>query len=148
MSCVLQVMPRPPAPPHPQALSLWWCGLRCPPTCRPASPPSSSRWRSASPALSSPPTPSCASSGQRSVSGWGHTHLRAARSSVWPRPLPRPQEATVLVDPKTLPVMMDTDDVPKKKLERYYRSPTAELIAYLDFNVSTTGVLSGVKVRV
>lgn len=28
-----------------------------------------------------------------------------------------------------------------------YKPPTAEMIAYLDFSVSTTGMLTGVKVR-
>ena len=52
-----------------------------------------------------------------------------------------------LLDPRSIPPMLDTDDIPKRKLEKYYRAPTAELIAYLDFSVSTTGVLSGVKVQ-
>jgi len=47
---------------------------------------------------------------------------------------------------KNTPPVFETDDVPKKKLERYYKAPTAELIAYIDFSVSTTGILSGVKV--
>ena len=50
------------------------------------------------------------------------------------------------MDPKTFPPILDTDDTPRKKLDHYYKVPTAELIAYLDFSVSTTGVLSGVKV--
>ena len=57
------------------------------------------------------------------------------------------QEATPLLDPRSLPPMLETDDLPKKKLDRQYRAPTAELISYLDFSVSTTGVLSGVKVK-
>ena len=46
-----------------------------------------------------------------------------------------------------LPPFVETEDMPKKKLDRFYRPPTPELIAYLDFSVSTTGVLSGVKVK-
>ena len=42
--------------------------------------------------------------------------------------------------------MLETDDVSNKKLEKFYKAPTTELIAYLDFSVSTTGILSGVKV--
>ena len=52
-----------------------------------------------------------------------------------------------MLDVKTLPPILETDDLSKKKLERSYKAPTAELIAYLDFSVSTTGVLSGVKVH-
>lgn len=57
------------------------------------------------------------------------------------------KEAGPMLDWKTLPPILETDDLSKKKLERFYKAPTAELIAYLDFSVSTTGVLSGVKVR-
>ena len=57
------------------------------------------------------------------------------------------KEAGSLLDLKTLPPILETDDLSKKKLERVYKAPTAELIAYLDFSVSTTGVLSGVKVQ-
>ncbi len=42
---------------------------------------------------------------------------------------------------------MDTDDLPKRKLQVVYRAPTAELICFLDFSVSTTGMLAGIKVR-
>lgn len=57
------------------------------------------------------------------------------------------KEAAPLVDLKSLPPILETDDLSKKKLTKPYKAPTAELIAYLDFSVSTTGVLSGVKVR-
>ncbi len=56
------------------------------------------------------------------------------------------KEAASMLDFKALPPILETDDLSKKKLDRVYRAPTAELIAYLDFSVSTTGVLSGVKV--
>ncbi len=51
------------------------------------------------------------------------------------------------MDLKSLPPILETDDLSKKKLTKPYKAPTAELIAYLDFSVSTTGVLSGVKVE-
>jgi hypothetical protein len=35
--------------------------------------------------------------------------------------------------------------LPKKKLPGIYRAPTPELLAYLDFSVSTTGMLAGIK---
>ena len=50
------------------------------------------------------------------------------------------------VDVKTWPTLLDTDDLPKKKLQNLYRAPTPEMICYLDFSVSTTGMLAGVKV--
>lgn len=39
------------------------------------------------------------------------------------------------------------DDLPRKKSPQIYKPPTPEMLAYLDFSVSTTGILAGVKVR-
>ncbi|XP_076311921.1 disco-interacting protein 2-like isoform X3 [Tachypleus tridentatus] len=55
------------------------------------------------------------------------------------------KEAGNVVDVKTWPTILDTDDPPKKKLTNIYRAPTPEMIAYLDFSVSTTGMLAGIK---
>ena len=60
----------------------------------------------------------------------------------------RSKEAVGVVDIKSWPTVVEVDDAPKKKLTNPYRAPTPEMIAYLDFSVSTTGMLSGVKVRV
>lgn len=57
------------------------------------------------------------------------------------------QEATQILESKSWPTILDTDDLPKKKLAAIYRAPTPEMICYLDFSVSTTGMLAGVKVR-
>ncbi|CAG9855710.1 unnamed protein product [Phyllotreta striolata] len=57
----------------------------------------------------------------------------------------RSKEASNVVDIKSWPSILDTDDMPKKKLTVPYRAPTAEMIAYLDFSVSTTGMLAGIK---
>lgn len=56
------------------------------------------------------------------------------------------KEAGNVVDIKSWPLTMETDDLPKKKLASIYRAPTPEMIAYLDFSVSTTGMLAGIKV--
>lgn len=56
------------------------------------------------------------------------------------------QEASNVVDIKSWPLTLDTDDMPKKKPNMIYRAPTPEMIAYLDFSVSTTGMLAGIKV--
>ncbi|KAI1286480.1 Disco-interacting protein 2 [Halotydeus destructor] len=56
------------------------------------------------------------------------------------------KEAGNVVDIKTWVPALDTDDLPKKKMNSIYRAPTAEMIAYLDFSVSTTGMLAGIKV--
>lgn len=57
----------------------------------------------------------------------------------------RSKEASNVVDIKSWPLILDTDDMPKKKLPMVYRAPTAEMLAYLDFSVSTTGMLAGIK---
>ena len=51
------------------------------------------------------------------------------------------KEASNVVDIKSWPPTLDTDELPKKKLPGVYRPPTAELVAYHDFSVSTTGML-------
>lgn len=56
------------------------------------------------------------------------------------------KEAGNVVDIKSWPQTLDTDDLPKKKLTSIYRAPTSEMIAYLDFSVSTTGMLAGIKI--
>jgi len=43
------------------------------------------------------------------------------------------KEASNVVDVKSWPAILDTDDMPKKKIVPSYRAPTAELLAYLDF---------------
>lgn len=55
------------------------------------------------------------------------------------------KEATANVDIKSWPPLLDTDDMSKRKLSVVYRAPTAEMLCYLDFSVSTTGLLAGVK---
>ncbi|XP_034938895.1 disco-interacting protein 2 isoform X10 [Chelonus insularis] len=55
------------------------------------------------------------------------------------------KEANNVVDMKSWPLVLDMDDMPKKKLPVMYRAPTAEMLAYLDFSVSTTGMLAGIK---
>lgn len=38
------------------------------------------------------------------------------------------------------------DDIPKRKVASVFRPPSPDVLAYLDFSVSTTGILAGVKV--
>lgn len=55
------------------------------------------------------------------------------------------KEAAAAVDIKSWPMVLDTDDLPRKKSPQMYKPPTPEMLAYLDFSVSTTGILAGVK---
>ncbi|XP_075708036.1 disco-interacting protein 2 homolog B isoform X1 [Rhinoderma darwinii] len=57
----------------------------------------------------------------------------------------RSKEAAAAVDVKTWPTIIDTDDLPRKRSPQMYKPPTPEMLAYLDFSVSTTGMLTGVK---
>uniref|UniRef100_W5MIU0 Disco-interacting protein 2 homolog Bb n=1 Tax=Lepisosteus oculatus TaxID=7918 RepID=W5MIU0_LEPOC len=59
----------------------------------------------------------------------------------------RSKEAAAAVNIKTWPTIIDTeDDLPRRRPPQIYRPPTAEMMAYLDFSVSTTGMLTGVKI--
>ena len=58
----------------------------------------------------------------------------------------RSKEANSVVDARVWPQLLNTDDLPRKKGNLNYRAPTPEMLAYLDFSVSTTGMLAGVKV--
>ncbi|KAL0985695.1 hypothetical protein UPYG_G00160630 [Umbra pygmaea] len=55
------------------------------------------------------------------------------------------KEAAAAVDVKSWPLVLDTDDLPRKKSLPMYKPPSPEMLAYLDFSVSTTGILAGVK---
>lgn len=46
-----------------------------------------------------------------------------------------------------LTALVCLDDLPRKRPPQIYKPPTAEMLAYLDFSVSTTGMLTGVKAR-
>ncbi|KAG9476443.1 hypothetical protein GDO78_003151, partial [Eleutherodactylus coqui] len=57
----------------------------------------------------------------------------------------RSREAAAAVDIRTWPPILDTDDLPKKRPSQIYKPSDPETLAYLDFSVSTTGMLAGVK---
>uniref|UniRef100_A0A3P8VB26 Disco interacting C n=1 Tax=Cynoglossus semilaevis TaxID=244447 RepID=A0A3P8VB26_CYNSE len=57
----------------------------------------------------------------------------------------RSKEAAAAVDIRTWPPVLETDDLPKKKTPLLYKPSNPDTMAYLDFSVSTTGMLAGVK---
>ena len=60
----------------------------------------------------------------------------------------RSKDALHIIDSKVWPPMINTDDLIRRRSSFKYRTPpTPEMLAYLDFSVSTTGMLAGVKVR-
>ncbi|XP_060681094.1 disco-interacting protein 2 homolog C isoform X4 [Chiloscyllium punctatum] len=57
----------------------------------------------------------------------------------------RSREAGAAVDVRTWPPVLDTDDLPKRRPAQIYKPSNPDTLAYLDFSVSTTGMLAGVK---
>uniref|UniRef100_A0A4W3GNJ4 Disco interacting C n=1 Tax=Callorhinchus milii TaxID=7868 RepID=A0A4W3GNJ4_CALMI len=57
----------------------------------------------------------------------------------------RTREAGAAVDVRTWPPVLDTDDLPKRRPAQIYKPSNPDTLAYLDFSVSTTGMLAGVK---
>uniref|UniRef100_A0A8B9JS41 Disco-interacting protein 2 homolog Cb n=1 Tax=Astyanax mexicanus TaxID=7994 RepID=A0A8B9JS41_ASTMX len=57
----------------------------------------------------------------------------------------RSKEASAAVDLRSWPPVLDTDDLPKRRSPLLYKPSDPESLAYLDFSVSTTGMLAGVK---
>jgi hypothetical protein len=56
------------------------------------------------------------------------------------------QEGVSAVEARKWPPLLDTDDPPKVKNLGAYRPPSADATCYIDFSVSTTGMLAGIKV--
>ncbi|CAL8321409.1 unnamed protein product [Arctogadus glacialis] len=57
----------------------------------------------------------------------------------------RSKEAAAAVEVRSWPPVLETDDLPKKKPSLLFKPSNPESLAYLDFSVSTTGMLAGVK---
>uniref|UniRef100_A0A3Q3JXS1 DMAP1-binding domain-containing protein n=1 Tax=Monopterus albus TaxID=43700 RepID=A0A3Q3JXS1_MONAL len=57
----------------------------------------------------------------------------------------RSKEAMATVDIRNWPPVLDTDDLPKKKPPALHKPTNPDGLAYLDFSVSTTGMLAGVQ---
>ncbi|XP_062335716.1 disco-interacting protein 2 homolog C-like isoform X3 [Osmerus eperlanus] len=57
----------------------------------------------------------------------------------------RSKEAVATVDIRNWPPVLDTDDLPKKKPPALFKPCNPDGLAYLDFSVSTTGMLAGVQ---
>lgn len=55
------------------------------------------------------------------------------------------KESSLITDLRTWVPIAETDDLPKRKLSKIHRFLTPEMVAYIDFSVSTTGMLAGVK---
>ncbi|ESO03015.1 hypothetical protein HELRODRAFT_187099 [Helobdella robusta] len=55
------------------------------------------------------------------------------------------KEATSVFELKSWPTLIETEDVSKRKFNGPFRAPSPESTCYLDFSVSTTGILAGIK---
>ena len=61
----------------------------------------------------------------------------------------RTKEAQAIVPLSSLPQIIDCDDTPRKRSHQQaitYVPPTPEMLAYVDFSVTTARTLAGVKV--
>lgn len=56
------------------------------------------------------------------------------------------KEAIAIVEFKNWPNILDIEDATKRRFNALYKAPTSEMIAYLDFSISSTGLLAGVKI--
>ena len=56
------------------------------------------------------------------------------------------KEVAPFFDLKACPLLLDIDDIGRRKLDKIYHPPTSEMIAYIDYTVSSTGVLTGTKI--
>ena len=57
------------------------------------------------------------------------------------------EAAAAAIEPKVWPPFLDTDDLPKKKIQNVYHADSSDQLCYIDFSVSTTGMLTAAKVR-
>ncbi|XP_030629546.1 disco-interacting protein 2 homolog C [Chanos chanos] len=55
------------------------------------------------------------------------------------------KEASAAVDVRSWPLILDTDELPKRRSPLLYKPCDPDSLAYLDFSVSTTGMLAGIK---
>ncbi len=56
------------------------------------------------------------------------------------------KDANAIVDVRQWPTLLDIDDNTKKKLSTFFRPSSGDRLCYLDFSVSTTGMLAGIQV--
>lgn len=56
------------------------------------------------------------------------------------------KEANAIFDSKQWPTLLDIEESTKKKLSAFHRPPSSDRLCYLDFSVSTTGMLAGIRV--
>jgi acyl-CoA synthetase (AMP-forming)/AMP-acid ligase II len=56
------------------------------------------------------------------------------------------KDANLIIDSKQWPTLLDIEEGTKKKLTTFFRPQSPDRLCYLDFSVSTTGMLAGVRV--
>lgn len=55
------------------------------------------------------------------------------------------KEANSVIDSRQWPTLLDIEENTKKKLSTFFRPASADRLCYLDFSVSTTGMLAGIQ---
>lgn len=56
------------------------------------------------------------------------------------------KDSSLIIDLRTWVSIVETDDLPKRRLSEIHKFLSPELVAYIDFSVSTAGMLAGVKI--
>lgn len=56
------------------------------------------------------------------------------------------KDANAIIDSRQWPTLLDIDENTKKKLSTFHRPPSGDKLCYLDFSVSTTGMLAGIQI--
>lgn len=57
------------------------------------------------------------------------------------------KEANTVIDARQWPILLDIEENTKKKLSTFFRPSAGDRLCYLDFSVSTTGMLAGIQVN-
>jgi acyl-CoA synthetase (AMP-forming)/AMP-acid ligase II len=57
------------------------------------------------------------------------------------------KDANAIIDSRQWPMFVDIDDSTKKKLTTFYRPDNGDSLCFLDFSVSTTGMLAGIQIN-
>lgn len=57
------------------------------------------------------------------------------------------KDANTVIDSRQWPILLDIEENTKKKLSTFFRPNSGDRLCYLDFSVSTTGMLAGIQVE-
>jgi acyl-CoA synthetase (AMP-forming)/AMP-acid ligase II len=56
------------------------------------------------------------------------------------------KDANTIIDSRQWPILLDIEENTRKKLSTFYRPLSGDRLCFLDFSVSTTGMLAGIQI--